>query len=101
MYPALVALAFQRLTEVAWFFFGGLHDFLSYKLATGTVHGYPTRNPARLKRQESDNDPIVPVLARTTAATWLQGLMLGMIFNFNRDYRQYHGVIDDAEGSAN
>lgn len=60
MDPALVALAFQGVTEIYWSSPDSFNDFVSYDFAAGTVQGYPVEMITPVKRQKVDDSPLVP-----------------------------------------
>lgn len=88
MYLVLVAMAFQRVSEVNWPSCGGSDDFLSYDFSTVTVPGYPAEGFASIKRQKVGDGPMVPALTPADDVNWPPCVAHNMIYELERDCRR-------------
>lgn len=98
MDPVLTALAFHQINEVHWYSSEGPDGFGSYNFATETVRGRLAERLAPLKRYKINDGPVVPMLDPSVGVNWLPNLAREAIFDIQRDYRWYCGVVDDDRG---
>lgn len=88
------------MTEIDWSSSGISDDFVSYEVRTGTVQGYLDEKTEPVKLQKVDAGPVVPVMVRFIYLGRLRGVASKMISEVERDYRQYHAIIDGDAGQA-
>lgn len=94
----LAAMAFHRMAEIEWSSSRGLDDFVAFDFSMTAVRAYPAERLAPFKRQKTDDDPVFPVLLPVIDVQCLPGMSRKKIFNDERDYKQYLGVLDYGAG---
>lgn len=94
----LISLAFNCLIDNYRSTSGSLNDSVVYDSTSATMQCYPAERTARVKRQKSNDGPVMPALEPCIDVNYLYGVAHMKLSDVMGDYRWYRGVSDSYNG---